>query len=257
MSIMKEKTLKFGVMAVLMLAVFFIAFLQFTKKAEASESVELANMLPTVNENILYDKNEEKYFDLRENGYIDEIYEVRGGEVVRLIPIQEYINQTEAEVQSLEEPHLDLEVPLFTPYAELVYKYTETSNDAVRIFGERASIIQDNPGPGADTFSLAYSSSYSHQFSISVNADMLKAIKLGVGYSYTETSSITSTHSMTINAGYSGYWRFDPNVRRTMGSVKNNKTGDTQTLRAYYPMQVAGKLDGTLVAVKTPLKQGN
>ena len=254
---MREKTVKYGVMAVLMLGVFFIAFSQFTKKAEASENVDLANMLPTVNENILYDKGEEMYFDLRENGYIDEIYEVRGGEVVRSIPIQEYINQPEVQSFLEVEPLFDLEVPLFTPYAELVYKYTEISNEPTRIFGERASIVQDNPGPGADTFSLAYSTSYSHQFTISVDANILKAIKVGVGYSYTETSSITSTHSMTIEAGYSGYWRFDPTVRKSSGSLKNNKTGATQMMRAYYPMKVAGQLDGTLVAVKTPLKQGN
>lgn len=55
-------------------------------------SVDTSKMKETSNENILFDPDTEEYYDLRENGYIDEVYIVEGGKMVEKIPVEEYIN---------------------------------------------------------------------------------------------------------------------------------------------------------------------
>ena len=248
-----KKIVKQGLMAVLVFGVLFITFAQFSKKAEASENFG-TDMTPTTNENIFYDEGKEMYFDTREDGYIDEVYEIRDGKVFREVPITEYIEQPEEDRTNEEIIKQDIKNPLFSARAAAIYSYNETSNEAVRLFGQRASIIQENPGPGSDTLEIGYSASYSHEFTVSVNADIIKVIQAGVSYTYNTTASISSTHTMTIEPGYSGYWRFDPSVRKSMGTLKNLSNNTSQSIRAYYPIKFNNRLDGYLVAVKTPLK---
>lgn len=246
---MREKIVKYGVMAFLVLGVFIVTFSQYSKQVEANGDIEFTHMTPTTNENIFFDESKEMYFDVREDGYIDEVYEVKGGQVVGTISVEDYVETPE--IQTFEQPNL------LSSRAGSVYSYTEKSNELIRQFGTKASITQENPGPGSDTQSIAYTATNSHAFTISVDAEIIKVIKAGVSYTYNTTASITSSHSMTIEPGYAGYWRFDPSVRRSMGTLKNLTNKTEESIRAYYPVKLNNQLDGFLVAVKTPLKAGN
>lgn len=215
----------------------------------------LDKMEKTKNPYILYDSTSDQYYDTRDEGFIGEIYRVEGGVVVESVDVESYIEENEEYVEDIKIPNTEDEItPLGGP---VVYsRYTESTNTEVRLFGERVSIVQENPGPGDDRYALGYSTSESHSGNISLTSEKTSALKLGVGYTYTVTASITSSHTMTIPAGYSGYWRFDPKMRKTMGTMQNYLDGvlmSTEDVRVLYPTRLNGDLDGWLVAVKTPL----
>lgn len=233
-------------------AVFFTTSL--TVSASGNDS-QLQNMRQTTNPNILYDMETFKYFDIRENGYIDEIYRVEGGKVVESISVEEFILMEENEKNDFsnsQEP-----ITKISPFAVAwSHFYNEFSNYETRIFGKRASIIQENPGPGSDNFTLSYS--YTETYSTSTNLTnlQLRTIENGVSYTFSRSRSINSSHTMTIEPGYSGYWRFDPKVRKSIGKIRNLLHGQfisETSVTTMYPTHVNGQLDGWLVAVKTKL----
>lgn len=222
--------------------------------AEKKTSPDVQKMKKTKNPNILYDSKTDQYYDKREKGFIGEIYRVEGGKVVESISVEDYLEQaeeTEPKEVSISADEISI---LSGPY---VYsRYTESTNTETRFYGSRASIIQENPGPKDDTFALQYGYSKSHSGNISLSTEKTSALKAGVSYTYTVTESVSSTHSMTIPAGYSGYWRFDPRMRKTTGTMRNYLDGvlmSAETARVYYPTRINGDLDGWLVAVKQPL----
>lgn len=226
-----------------------------TVSASGNDS-PLQNMRQTTNPNILYDMETLKYFDIRENGYIDEIYRVEGGKVVESISVEEFIIMEENDKNEFsntqEEP-----IPKISPFAVAwSHIYNEFSNYETRVFGKRASIIQENPGPGSDTFTLSYEYTETFSTSTSLTHLQLRSIENGVSYTFSNSRSIKSSHTMTIEPGYSGYWRFDPKVRKSIGKIRNLLHGQFMSetsVTTMYPTHVNGKLDGWLVAVKTKL----
>lgn len=243
------------------LVVVLLASSESTYAKEKDTTPQHSKLEKTKHKNILYDKELDAYFDTRENGYIDDVvYEVSGGKIVREIPVEEYLEIEEVDVEEIK---TTTSVPestgtdTITPNAVYEsYIYEEESNVLTRIYGDRVSIVQENPGPGDDTFTLAYSASYSSEFNISVNSAITTAIAAGVSYTFNRSAGISSEHSMTIQEGYYGYWRFDPKVRKSQGTLAKLRDGfrvSEQFLRTYYPVKKNGDLDGYLVPVKGKL----
>lgn len=79
----------------------FTVFFITSFNASASENDIPENMEHTANPNIFYDTDNQKYFDKRENGYIDEVYRVEGGKVVESISPEEFIQIEETEKMNL------------------------------------------------------------------------------------------------------------------------------------------------------------
>ncbi|MFJ7406067.1 MULTISPECIES: hypothetical protein [unclassified Lysinibacillus] len=236
------------------LLAFTIFSIVFTVAASGNDS-QLQNMHKTTNPNIFYDTETLKYFDIRENGYIDEIYRVEGGKVVESISVEEFILMEENEKNEFQ--YAQDSFPTISPLAVTwSHIYNEFSNYETRIFGKRASIIQENPGPGSDTFTLSYEYTETFSTSTSLTHLQLRSIENGVSYTFSNSRSINSSHTMTIEPGYSGYWRFDPKVRKSIGKIRNLLHGQfisETSVTTMYPTHVNGQLDGWLVAVKTKL----
>lgn len=246
--------------------IFLLTFLCaiFFNVDSAFASVDTSKMKETSNENILFDPDTEEYYDLRENGYIDEVYKVEGGKMVEKIPVEEYINYNLS--SSTENTYLNDEINNNLPQENTLiprvtagdlHIYFENSNSHEVLFGKRASIIQKNYGPGDDSFSLSYNHTQTAQWNVSLNSAEIKGIAGSVGYSYSSTLSVSSTSTMVIPAKYFGYWRFDPIVRRTTGTLYSYLNGvqtDKKSINATYPVaKYAGVLDGFAVAVKLPI----
>lgn len=231
----------------------FTVFFITSFSASASENDIPENMEHTANPNIFYDTDNQKYFDKRENGYIDEVYRVEGGKVVESISPEEFIQIQETEKNEFTQDSLDIVTPMAVTWSHI---YKESSNYETRIFGQRASIIQENPGPGSDTKTISYQYTETYTTSTSLTNLQLQAIEYGVSHSFSRSRSISSSHTMTIEPGYSGYWRFDPKVRKSIGTLRNLLHGQFMSetsVTTMYPTHLNGQLDGWLVAVKTKL----
>lgn len=230
--------------------------------ASAASNPDVNKMEKTSDENIFYDPSEDSYYDVTENGYISEVFRVEGGKIVESVPVEDYV-KIEAEESLVAAPtrtntlNTTSSFGVVTPYAVTYsYIYLESQNYETRIYGSRASIIQENPGPGPDSLQIAYGYTYNHSVSASLGSSEMFALEAGVGYEYSRQESVESTHLMTIEAGYSGYWRFDPRVRKTIGTMRTLLHGQyysSRNITAQYPTSVNGMIDGWLVAVKTKL----
>lgn len=226
---------------------------------EAAE-INVDKMTPTEAPNIFYDKELGGYYDVNSGGYI-EVFEVKGGEVIGKVDMEDYVKRQASipnlkKVDSTFQENKVEKSPIVIAAPTVWYRYTESSNHNGIQYGSRASIIQKNPGPGNDTFTISYSYTQGHSFSVSLNTPEKSAIKGSVGYTWQDSASITGSHSMTIPAGYQGYWRFDPRVRISNGIVRQYTHGvntGSKNVKVIYPVKVGKFLDGELVAVKIPL----
>lgn len=246
------------------LVVMLLSLFGVTGVGFASNNLNLNKMESTKAEGIYFDKETAQYYDANEGGFIGEVYEVKDGEVVNEIPVEEYIKliEEEAEFDKLNQSVssqfftsdlLDVELLANRDHYS---RYTESSNEERRVYGSRSSIVQENHGPGSDTFTIGYSASRSRGFSISVTTTEIQGIQAGVTYKWENSASISSSHKMTIPAGYAGYWRFDPKIRSSTGVVRTYLGGlliGSKNVTATYPVKLNGKLDGYLVSVKYEL----
>ncbi len=225
----------------------------------SSEKVDLSKMRETEASSILFDPQTDEYYDLYSDGYIGEIYEIRDGEIKREVDVEEYIKLREEEEKiSLNSTDIvsfeQLQQNITPNYIANYYHFSESSNRERTIFGERASRIHYNPGPGSDTFSLTYSYSQGHSFNVSLGTAEKSAVIAGVGYTWHSSASASGTHSMTIPEGYHGYWRFDPIVRVSTGTLYTysqwGQLINSRSVRVQYPVKIGNMLDGMLVSVK-------
>lgn len=233
----------------------FVTFFAVGQDAEAATDVNLQHMTPTEAENIYYDEEYGGYYDVNSEGYI-EVYEVEDGEVVKKVDMKDYIKRQAVE------PNVSINDSLYNSNDEdsnelsaLTYRYAESSNVNRIQFGTRSSLIQKNCGPGSDTLSLGYNATKGHSFNLSLLAAEKTAVKTGVNYTWSNSLSISSNHSLTIKAGYQGYWRFDPSVRVSSGTLYryNGPLTSSKKVSATYPVKRGGLLDGELVSIKTKL----
>lgn len=250
----------------LLLFTFFFSLVTFffMSTSVGATGVNVDKMTPTEAPNIFYDDEYGGYYDVESEGYI-EVLKVENGEVVGEVDMKEYIKRQASEPNMKKEKKEnkkdligntkeDGEYSIASP--SVWYRYTESGNYGTIQYGSRASIIQKNPGPGSDTMTIGYSFTKGHAFNATLNSSEQSAIKGSVGYTWTNSASISSSHAMTIPAGYQGYWRFDPRVRVSSGTVRQYTHGyvtNTKTIRATYPVRIGSVLDGELVAVKTRL----
>ncbi|CDQ41742.1 hypothetical protein [Virgibacillus salexigens] len=237
----------------------FIAFFTTSIDTEASTTVDINKMEPTKVGHIYYDEEYDGYYDVKSGGYI-EVYKVQNGEVVKEIDTEDYIDRLSKEPNVPEDTdtlfNVDNKDSIGIMAPSIYYRYSESSNVRRTQYGSRASIIQKNPGPGSDTMSIAYSASKGHSFNVSLGTGERSAVRSGVSYTWVSSESISSSHTMTIPAGYKGYWRFDPYVRVSNGTVRKYNQGvyiSSKRVRATYPVRINGVLDGELIAVKSPL----
>lgn len=227
--------------------------------------VNTEKMTPTEAPNIFYDEEYGGYYDVNSGGYI-EVLKVEEGKVVGEVDMKEYIKRQASEPnlkKEKDEKEKDLttdtkaendEISMMAP--TVWYRYTESSNYGTILYGSRASIIQKNYGPGDDRMTIGYSATKSHSFATTLNSGEQQAVKAGVGYTFVSSESVSGSHMMTIPAGYQGYWRFDPRVRVSSGTVRQYTHGyvtDSKSAKIYYPVRIGSVLDGELVSVKTPL----
>jgi len=226
-------------------------------------SVDISKMKKTENENILYDIEEDEYYDLSKNGYIDKIYKVEDGMVVDEISVEEYLaSELILEEETMNKPSTNMELnPLFknriiTPYNTYYYAYRESSNTKIKRTGGRASIIQRNYGPGSDTLSIAYSYTEGMSWNATLSSEKFNVIKGSVSYTFTSTATISSSSMMTIAEGYMGWWHFEPYVRKTQGTLYryfDYYLVDSESITGYYPAKMGNALDGVLTSIKAPL----
>lgn len=219
------------------------------------KSVDLSKMKQTEAASIFFDPQTNEYYDVYSKGYIDEVYEVEGGEIVRKVDIDEYIKLRKEQEKLTLNPETPLtEEPTYTPDFLYSFAYKEDSNREAYVYGERVSIIQYNPGPGTDTFSISYSYTKGHTFTVSLSSAAKAAVRAGVSYTWTSSASISGTHTMSIPPGYHGYWRFDPKIRISHGTLYTysplGQLIDSRRVGVHYPVKRNGQLDGMLVAVK-------
>ncbi|RWR06111.1 hypothetical protein QNH23_16985 [Siminovitchia fortis] len=236
---------------------------------EANDNnVDVNKMQATKAPNIFYDKENKGYYDVDSEGYI-EVFKVEDGEVVGKVDMNEYIDR-QASDPNLKEDDIsdsislndkdDTEVEngstIFAP--QVYYRYTESSKSTKVVTGKRSSIIQKNPAKngGSDTFTLSYSASQGHSFSVTLNSGEKSAVKGNVGYTWSSSASISSSHAMTIKPGWQGYWRFDPMIRISNGTVKQYNQGfvmSSKKVTTKYPKKLNKHLDGELVSVKSKI----
>lgn len=219
-------------------------------------------MTPTDAPNIFYDDELDEYYDVNSEGYI-EVFEVKDGVVIGKVDMEEYIERQASQPNIPRDDTTSLKNEIKEIFENenrlnfVTYKYEESKNVERTQYGSRVSIIQRNPGPLTDKMMIAFSYTKSHSFNVSLNAGQKSAVSAGVGYRWSNSETISSSHEMSIPAGYEGYWRFDPRIRFSTGNiVRRNfgiKTGSL-AVRATYPVRVAGQLDGDLVSVKTRYK---
>ncbi|MFS0590868.1 hypothetical protein AB1L05_04625 [Cytobacillus horneckiae] len=127
----------------------------------------------TESDYILFNPDTEEYYDTREEEYISEVFLVEDGNVVKQIAVEEFFDIPDEGIDDetvQDEFNLDEkgEITPLGPTWSHIYK--ESSNREARITGKRASKIHENPGPGANTFSIAYNYTYTHTANISLNA---------------------------------------------------------------------------------------
>lgn len=232
----------------------FVTFFGVGQDAESAD-INLQKVTPTEAENIYYDEEYGGYYDVNSEGYI-EVYRVEDGKVVEKVDMKDYIKR-----QAIE-PNESISDSLYNSNDEgsnelsaLTYRYAESSNVRRIQFGTRSSIIQKNCGPGSDTLQIGYSASKGHTFNVNLLAAEKAAVKTGVNYTWTNSSSISSSHSMTIKEGYQGYWRFDPAIRSSSGTLYryNGPLTSSKKITTTYPVKIGPNLDGELVSVKTKM----
>ncbi|WP_026801494.1 hypothetical protein [Pontibacillus halophilus] len=242
-------------------AVVAMVLLAFPTVSSADSKIDETSMKKTSNPNFLFDEETGMYYDKKQEGYIDEVYQVNGKNFKK-VDVKDYI-----EIKAVEAPSNFVSAPKEStlkkgaapqaaPQRGTYYDFNESFNEERRFFGDRASRVQENPGPGDDRLSLSYSASKSSQFNVGLNTSQFRVWKADLGYTYISSETISSSHMMTIPAGYSGYWRFDPRMRYSRGTFTTYYDGikiDIKDMKVYYPTRVNGDLDGWLVAVKKPL----
>lgn len=247
----------------LALFVLLVAFFAIGSSVGAT-GLDTGEMTPTASPTIFYDEEIEEYYDVEEGGYI-EVFEVKGGEVVGPVNMEEYVerraseahieNEENAETINLNTPILKGgEVGILSP--SVWYRYAESSNYTTLQYGGRASIIQKNPGPGSDEFYLGFSYTKTQSYNMTLSTNERAAINAGAGFTWSTSASIESGHTMTLLPGYQGYWRFDPRVRVTVGTLRQYTHGfvtSTKSVRGYSPVKLNKLLDGEITAVKTPM----
>lgn len=228
-------------------------------------------MDPTDNKNVFWDAETSQYFDSRDGGYIGEVFQINVDGTFTEVDVAEYIT-SEAEPDFFygqeipptkppyppAEPTIAQPKPQDGPYSTAYY-YEET-NYEVRFFGDPASLPQENFGPGTDTETIAYQETKSYSVSTGLDSIELSALKIGAGFSFNYSESISSSHTLSIPPGYQAYWRFDPVMNYTRGTMKTYYNGYLQSSRevsSYSPVKFNGHLKGYLVSVKTPIPEGN
>ena len=234
------------------------------QNVHAEDLDSTSQLVKTKYEHILYDKEKGAYFDTRDNGYLPEVvYQVSGGKIIKEVPIEEYLEMAEEdptknEFQESVVKLTDKTDTSISPLAGPVvyYRYTESSNVQTRIYGERASKIVENPTSSTVRHAISYSTSYSHEFNVSLGTEAKNAVIASVSYTWVSSASVSETVEMDIPPGYWGYWRFDPLVRKSQGVLKKYNDGfvvSEQNVRVLYPVKRNGQLDGYLVPVQGKL----
>lgn len=238
-----------------------------SNQAFAKNGEDTSQMKATKVKHIFYDDKEKAYFDEKEGGYIGEVYTVENGEIVDELTPDEYIDllakqeENEKNLKKDQSPKVNTDIQALAGSSYWVYK--EDSNSDAIFYGGRASIIQQNPGPESDEFQISYSWTEGYEItgSGSIGTEAKYAIQAGVGFTWVSSATVASTHTMTIPAGYEGYWRFDPRNNISYGSlyvVDSNSGYMTlmdDNIRAFSPAKMGSQLDGNLVSIKQRMSQ--
>ncbi|MGB6407771.1 MAG: hypothetical protein WBF39_09855 [Planococcus donghaensis] len=245
-----------------------ISTLFFLATSAGATGIDVEKMTPTDLSTIFFDEEYGGYYDTELGGYI-EVFDIKDGKFTGTVDVEDYIQeqiatpyitQEEGELNESHDrfPNQNPTHPYETNAPQVYYRYTEEGNYQTFQEGYRASIIRENAGPGTDALDLAVSFTKGHNFSVNLNMAEESAVRAGVSYSFEYSASISTSSTLTIPAGYQGYFIFQPAVRVSYGTVRQYNQGyitSTERVTALYPVSLAnGTLDGRLKSVKTPLQ---
>lgn len=244
-----------------------VSTLFFLTTSAGATGIDVKKMTPTELDTMFFDEEYGGYYDSELGGYI-EMFSVEDG-VVTKMNMEDYI-QRQLSVPNITKEDGELNEKFYgyatrwptnpiLPHApQLTTRYVEEGNYETIQFGSVASPTYVNQGPGDDTQTLEYSYSKGHNFSIDLTGAEARSVVGNVSYTFNSSASVKSSGTMTVQAGFKGYFRFDPKVRVSYGELNHYNQGyftHSESVRTYYPVETAtGVLAGELAAIKIPIE---
>jgi hypothetical protein len=185
------------------------------------------------------------------------VYEVKNGQIIREVSIEEYqaikeepvVHNTKNNIKNISVTTRDINGAVTTYRQDI----RTTSRQSVG----RVSRIVENKTSSPATYSVAYQATRGATYSISVSDIEIGAIKSALGASWTIQRTDSDVATLTVKPGYRGWWHFDANVNVSKGYLIKIGHGGVVISKRYItttsPRSINGMLDGWLVAKQSKL----